>query len=203
MGRHTTGIITVDQALRLDLWQLIKLGYIKKGCELSGEIVWNNGSRIGYKASYTDSAKYLLLHYTHTNNSTGERNDYDYYVYFDTEPSNLGKGELLYFICPETGIRCRILYNCYGSHVWKARNAYRNRIYYSSQITSKRYYYNTRYWNLEDQLTKIKKGRKSYLYNGRITKKAIRIQKMEELQCRYDVLRFQNLPAFLGHYIDY
>jgi hypothetical protein len=63
-------------------------------------------------------------YYTLTKPS-GEEFKLDYKIQLTSIPSNLGRGEVLYFVCPTSGRRARILYRAYGSHYFKSRQAYR------------------------------------------------------------------------------
>jgi hypothetical protein len=160
MGRNSTGAITTGEVIRIELSYLLKKGFIQKGCYLSGTMSWTNGSNISFESSFTKDFRYIRLVYQSTNNYTGEVTHHDYKIELTTLPSNLGKGEVIYFICPSTGRRARILYKCYGSLIWKSRTAYKNRIYYNSQQCSKNDYHNSRYWSIEKELERCYKRRK-------------------------------------------
>lgn len=137
MGRWSTGAITTNGAIRLELSYLIKNGYIKKGCNTSASPSWTGGSSINFESFYSNDNPYIRLKYTETVHSTGEESKHDYNIYLESIPSNLGKEEILYFICPDSGRRSRVLYRCYGSKIWKSREAYQNRIYYQTQLDPK------------------------------------------------------------------
>jgi hypothetical protein len=151
VGRHSTGVVTANEALRIELSYLLRQGFIRKGCKIEGILSWTNGSKIGITSEYTKEARYIKLNYTITFES-GEREDCEYTIQLKTIPSNLGRGEIIYFACPLTGRRARILYKCYGSKIWKSKEAYGHRIYYPSQQCSKLYYHIERYFALEKEL---------------------------------------------------
>jgi hypothetical protein len=48
MGRWSTGAITTDGAIKLELSYLLKNGYIKKGYNTSASLSWTDGSSIHY-----------------------------------------------------------------------------------------------------------------------------------------------------------
>lgn len=196
MGRNTSGYISTGQALRIELSLLIKQGYIRKGFKTSSTIDWTNGASIGIRTEYTSTNKYIQLDYC-IETAEGIKQTYSRIIELFAVPSNLGKGEILYFICPESGRMCRILYKCYGSHVWKSRKAYRNRIYYLKQMLSKRSYYLESYLNTEKQLTNLLSQRRSYYYMGRPTKRLQRIKKLQKDLARLDYLTLVNAPAFI------
>ena len=178
MGRWSTGVFTTDSAIRLELSYLIKHNFIEKGERISGSLSWTDGSSVRYYSDYSSNSPYIILGYTVTIKSSGEKYDYDYKIYLETIPSNLGKGEVLYFICPQSGRRSRILYRCYGSHTWKSREAYQNRIYYQTQLDPKsvrpfKHLFNDR--KIEEL---YKKKRKSH-YRGKPTRIMKKIDELE------------------------
>jgi hypothetical protein len=137
MGRYTQDVATTNQALRIELTYLLRHGYIIKNRSISKSLHWTNNNSISIKSFYSNSEKYLELNYTTTYFKTQEKRTFNYKIELETIPSNIGKGEILYFSCPVSDKRCRILYKCYGSDIWKSREAYSNRIYYDSQLMPK------------------------------------------------------------------
>lgn len=189
MGRNYTGAEVTDSITRLELGKINRMGFIKKGCVVSGSLKWTNGNTVGISIDYTEENPVLNISYTLTD-WHGQKHKYDYDIQIVKRPSNLGKGEVLYFICPDSGKRCRILYRAYGYHKWKCREAYKNRIYYPLQLSSKRERYNDKYWQLEYKLQECFKGRGSYTYDGIETKKAAKIRAIIKERNRMDVLRW-------------
>jgi len=120
-------------------------------------------------------------------------------------PSNLGKSEIMYFICPVSHKRCRILYKGYNSPVWKCREAYQNRIYYRGQLSSKKGKYNDRYWELEKQIDDLLTQRKTYTYKGKLTKRAERIESLKLQKSRMDEMRWSlaAMPVSLQRILKY
>ncbi len=199
MGRYSTGACTVYESLRIELSYLLKRGFIKKGCMLSFNLSWsdqrgNSTGNISCISSYLEAAdqRYLKLIYTLTDRRTGTKTDRCYKVYFCEVDSNLGKGKVLYFLCPQSGRKCRILYSAYGSHLFKSRKAYQHRLYYDCQHSSKLNQYNDNYWRIDAHLKKIDKascrGRRTY--KGELTRKAQRYNWLYEKQDDMDYLRW-------------
>ncbi len=155
MGRYSTGAVTTGSTIRIELSYLLKNGFIQQGRFISATLNWTNGSDIQIQSDFTVDWPYIRLIYKNTSYHTGEVTNHDYKIYFGFLPSNLGKGQVLYFLCPVTNHRCRILYKCYGSQIWKSRYAYRHRIYYQCQISSKLHHYIDRYWTAEKQLEQL------------------------------------------------
>ncbi|HBG71785.1 MAG: hypothetical protein A2W93_06260 [Bacteroidetes bacterium GWF2_43_63] len=193
MGRNTTGSVCTKEVLRIELSKLLRQGYIKKGCRIKGVIEWTDGSNISIETNYMAAEKWIQLTYTITL-ASGESFGYQRQISFTTKKSNLGRGEVLYFICPETGRKCRILYKCYGSHIWKSRQAYKHRIYYNKQMLTKRSYYIESYFEAEERLQQMHRQRKSYTYKGKPTKRYIRLIKTEKALDKFDMLRWQLSP---------
>jgi hypothetical protein len=210
MARPSTGAWTVYESLRIELSFLLKNSFIKKGCTVSSPLTWTNqhskeSGSIFFKSSYlgTSQDNYIELIYTLTRN--GEKLNKNYKVYLHEQPSNLSKGSVLYFLCPQSGRKCRILYSAYGSDFFKAREAYSNRLYYDCQMASKLCKYNDNYWRIDKLLEKLKKqscyGRRSYA--GLLTKKAVRYNRLSLKQAQMDELRWtlgapKSLRSLLG-----
>lgn len=202
MGRQSTGAISTREACRIELNFLLRQGLIKKGYSLQGQLSWTNGNEISIITSYTEEEKYIRLIYTLTE-TTGEKKKYDYKIKFAEVPSNLGRGSILYFICPVSWNYCRILYKCYGSHIWKSRKAYTIRIYYENQNCSKYDYFNTRYWQIEKQINKQEAQKKSYFYKGIETKRFLKLLKLREKKEKFEELRWTiGIPKRLKKYYN-
>lgn len=200
MGRWSKGAVTTGEVLRIELSYLLQQGIIKKNCEILSGLSWTSGAQIRIETSYnTKAGSYIRLIYSSIDRD-GNKTDHDYKIQLDTVPSNIGKGDVIYFICPVSGNRCRILYMAYGSAIWKSRATYKNRIYYQCQASSKMSHSNDRYWKLEKELEKLHKSRrKQYAYRGKPTKFALRLLKISGLMQKYDHLRWspENMPKSL------
>lgn len=104
-----------------------------------------------------------------------------YRVQLVSIPSNLGKGFVWYFVCPQTGIRCRKLYlvNTYFLH----REAFKGCMY-EKQTRSKqsRYLYNTLglYYQTDHLFEQLYKKHFKKQYAGKPTKKYLKLMKQIE-----------------------
>jgi hypothetical protein len=187
MGRFTTGAMSTSQAKRIELSFLLKSGILKKGHTIDGELYWNLGNeQIGYiklVCSYTKKDLFIRVIYIATDNN-GEKKKYDYNIELEEVESNLGKGKVLYMICPVSGKRCRILYLAYNSEKFKSRETYQNRLYYRCQKSSKPNRWNTRYFELVDKVEKLDKTLKTCSYLNNKTK---RVQHIERLIKERDI----------------
>jgi len=192
MGRPTTGIVTVAEAEPLSLRELIRNKAIVKGEKLAGSITFSSGSAVGFHSSYTAEEKYLRLHYAMKGESHLEE------IALQALPSNLKKGEILYFVCPRTGNLCRTLYRAYSSPIWKSRQAYGIHIYYPLQLQAKVGRDNSRYWYYDRKLELLYNKRQSYTFLGQPTKRLQRIEAIEERRDEADSRRWSigSLPVW-------
>ena len=174
MGRYGNYPKTVEDCKTISISRLKEWKYLTYG-KRNGSIHWSiNGvqnSSINIVVEFTDFEKSIILNYK-TNGK-----DICYKVYLESLPSNLGKGEVLYFVCPLTKKLCRKLYfeNSYFLH----RTAFKG-IMYSKQLESKKNR------NLIKVLDKVflsdevyKQRYKKYFktfYNGKPTKKYLKLQ---------------------------
>lgn len=188
MGRPSTAART-NGCLKLDLNRLIKQKFIIQGINTKGTITWSNGAGIGFRSVLKDEQQYLQVYYQVTNKETGEVTKINSIIKLTTVPSNLGKGQVLYFLCPFSNKRCRVLYMAYGSHEFRARTAYKNRIYYISQISGKYDYWLDRWHTINDKLKELKKQPVKSHYKGKPTRLQQRIESLEKLLQYYDERR--------------
>ncbi len=192
MGRYPTGVITTGQAQRLELSYLLRNGFIEKGKVIHGRLYWTSGSSINYESDLSCPNPVIRLIYNNTKYN-GEITHQDYMIHFALVPSNLGNGNVLYFICPVTNTKCRILYKCYGSSIWKSHQAYPYRIYYQCQISSKFNHYLDRYWETENKLEQLYFQVVKSHYRGRKTALQRRIEYLENKREYYDWMRWRIL----------
>ena len=149
MGRYSTGAISVNQCLQINV-NFYKRLLVNDCFPFSGSLSWNTGASISYSLVKDNEGMFLKLIYSKTINEGKEH--FNYKIRIVSVPSNLGKGNNYYFICPISGKRCKILYMAYGSNYFKCRTAYQNRIYYPSQLSSRLNLNNDIYWRVERQL---------------------------------------------------
>jgi hypothetical protein len=121
----------------------------------------------------------------------------DYKVYLEGIKSNLGKGTVYYFLCPVSNRKCRVLYLAYGSHYFKSRYAYRNRIYYNCESCSKRDYANTRYWKLQKKYDNLIKINFREFYNGKETRTLNKIDNLRNQVEYFDYARMLEVENYM------
>ena len=204
MARGYRYAYTTSECKRIEISFLLKNELIVKGATVTGVILdfkdqsgAPTGS-IGIESKYTPEEKYIRLHYTITN-SWGESRDMDYKIELYGIPSNLGRGEVLYF-ADYTGLY-KILYLAYGSEKFMSREAYRGywgrniRLYYPLQISSRMSRENDKYFILEKKLKSLGEMRATYTYRGVKTRRADRIDKLRDKKEIADLKRWS--PEFM------
>ncbi|HMG16615.1 MAG TPA: hypothetical protein VK590_14255 [Saprospiraceae bacterium] len=140
MGRYSTGVWTTNDCKTISISFLKKYGYLEPGIIKKGVLSYSiNGNPNGAISISTNTIDepYLEIAYILSSSKTEERKNIKYRVLLVKAASNLGKGFRYYFLCPFSFKRCEILYMAYGSHYYKHREAYKNRIYYPLQQESK------------------------------------------------------------------
>ena len=150
MGRNKTGIREVNECKRIELGDLIKSGFLAKGMIRKGTQTWTDKwdketGQISIISNWTDLENpFLRLVYIDIHGRDKTERKFDYKIELTSVPSNLGKGNVWYFLCPSgLGIRCRKLYYAYRSGKWYSRAYFLMRglrIYYPSQSRSKNDY---------------------------------------------------------------
>jgi hypothetical protein len=180
MGRDRTGAIFTSEARRLELSFLIQKGLLKKNEIIQGVINWSirdepTGSMTVF-TNHTPDEKYIRVSYTITD-FNGVKTDYNYKIDLVEVDSNLGKGKVLYMVCPVSGKRCRILYLAYRANKFKCREAYQNRLYFRTQKCSKSDFWNTKYFEIESKIEKFGNLR-TKTHKGKPTKRALQYDRL-------------------------
>lgn len=168
-----------DDCLQLDISFLRKQGYLNPDQWKSGTITWSrNGNPTGsisIQVNTHSEQPYIELDYKYREEPR------NYKVYLTSTPSNLNRGEIWYFICPQTKKRCRKLYlaDTYFYH----RSAFRGCMY-EKQTQSKKSRYLDKtlgvYFRTDQLFEQLYKKHLKKQYAGKPTKKYLRI--MEQIQ---------------------
>ncbi len=197
----------INRCNRLELSKLIKSGCIKKGRIVSGDISWNQQSNneicMAFISRYTDTEKSITFSYYTRELKSGKKRKHCFKIELIAKPSNLGKGEILYMLCPSNnGKLCRILYLVGNSERWYSRQYYKEqgiRLYYPSQALSKNdLAFNQRLkFEREIKLVSYKKKFHSH-YKGEETKAFM------QLKSKYAKLRFweDRVSTILTQFVD-
>lgn len=108
MPKFPTFPTLYDDCKRISITKLKEWGYLQPGIFKSGLITWSsNGNKTGSISITTDTMSenpFIELDYT------CNKEPIKYRVQLVSVPSNLRKGAVWYFICPNTRKRCRKLY---------------------------------------------------------------------------------------------
>jgi hypothetical protein len=185
MGRPYTGADYTTSALRLDIRHLVRWGLIAKGRTAHTSITYTDGAEVKLEARDTGESRRTLSITFRLRDYSGSLETWNQEVELQALPSNLGKGEVLYFYCSRSGKRCRILYRAYHSKGFYHREAFRYRLYYPLQVIGKLERANTQYFATEKRLDRLHTKRKQSTYKGlptqRETKKEQLYEQLEEL----------------------
>lgn len=108
MAKPRTFPTIYDDCKTIDIACLTKWGYLKPLQIKTGGIKWSRGEvpegNISITVNTVSNTPYLEFNYT--SNGT----PINYKVFLTYLPSNLGKGVVWFFICPQTQRRCRKLH---------------------------------------------------------------------------------------------
>ena len=168
-----------NEALQLSISKLKGWGYLAPGQIKSGTINWSRHGEstgsISIQVNTKSEQPYIELDYKYRDEPR------NYKVYLTSTPSNLNKGEIWYFICPQTKKRCRKLYSIGGYFLH--REAF-NGCMYETQTQSKKYRQLDKtlgaYFKIDNLYSELYKKNFKKTYAGKPTKRYLRI--MEQIQ---------------------
>lgn len=108
MPKPPTFSTLYDEVKRISISSLKRWGYLESYGYKSGIVTWSRGDTptgsIKIAVNLLEATPYVELSYSINGNPV------NYRVPLVQVPSNLGKGSVWYFLCPQTERRCRILY---------------------------------------------------------------------------------------------
>ena len=168
-----------NEALQIHISKLKGWGYLDPKQIKSGTLNWSrNGNPTGsisIRVKTHSEQPYIELDYKYRDEPR------IYKVRLVSAPSNLGKGLIWYFLCPQTNKRCRKLYSIGGYFLH--REAF-NGCMYESQTQSKKYRQLDKtlgaYFKSDNLYSELYKKNFKKTYAGKPTKKYLRI--MEQIQ---------------------
>ncbi len=168
-----------NEALQISISKLKEWEYLNPEQIKSGTLTWSrNGNKTGsisIKVNTQSEQPYIELDYKY---SDEPRN---YKVRLVSMPSNLGKGLIWYFFCPQTNKRCRKLYSIGGYFLH--REAF-NGCMYETQTQSKKYRQLDKslgaFFKTDDLYSQLYQKHFKKTYAGKPTKRYLRI--MEQIQ---------------------
>ena len=168
-----------NEALQISISKLKEWEYLNPKQIKSGTLTWSrNGNKTGsisIRVNTHSEQPYIELDYKYRDEPR------NYKVSLVSMPSNLGKGLIWYFLCPQTNKRCRKLYSIGGYFLH--REAF-NGCMYETQTQSKKYRQLDKtfgaYFEIDNLYEELYKKNFKKTYAGKPTKKYLRI--MEQIQ---------------------
>jgi hypothetical protein len=168
-----------NEALQIDISKLKGWGYLDPEQIKSGTLNWSrNGNPTGsisIQVNTHSEQPYIELDYKYRDEPR------NYKVRLVSIPSNLGKGLIWYFLCPQTKKRCRKLYSIGGYFLH--REAFKGCMY-ETQTQSKKYRQLDKilgaYFKIDNLYSELYKKNFKKTYAGKPTKRYLRI--MEQIQ---------------------
>lgn len=177
MPKFPTYPTLYDAVLQISITKLKEWEYLNPEQLKSGTITWSrNGNTTGsisIRVNTHSQQPYIELDYKYRDE---HRN---YKIQLVSVPSNLGKGLIWYFLCPQTNKRCRKIYSIGGYFLH--REAFQGCMY-ESQTKSK--YYRSldktlrAYFKIDRLNEQLYKKNFKKTYAGKPTKKYLRIMKI-------------------------
>ena len=175
-----------NEALQISISKLKEWKYLNPKQIKSGSITWSrNGNHTGSISIMVDMRNeqpYIELDYKYRDEPR------NYKLSLVSMPSNLGKGLIWYFLCPQTNKRCRKLYSIEGYFLH--REAF-NGCMYETQTQSKKYRQLDKtlgaYLKEDELYSQLYQKHFKKTYAGKPTKKYLRI--IEQIK----KLKFKNL----------
>ena len=182
-----------NDALQISISKLKEWEYLNPEQIKSGTITWSrNGNQTGsisIKVNTHSEQPYIELDYKYRDEPR------NYKVRLVSMPSNLGKGLIWYFLCPQTNKRCRKLYSIGGYFLH--REAF-NGCMYEIQTQSKKYRQLDKtfgaYFKIDDLYSQLYQKHFKKTYAGKPTKKYLRI--MEQIQ-KAESIQYNEINNFL------
>jgi hypothetical protein len=179
MPKFPTFPTLYDEVLQINITKLKEWSYLNPEQIKSGTITWSrNGNPIGsisIKVNTHSEQPYIELDYKYRDEPR------NYKVYLTSTPSNLNKGEIWYFLCPQTNKRCRKLYSIGGYFLH--REAFSGCMY-ETQTQSKKWRQWDKtfgvYFKTDKLYSELYKKNFKKTYAGKPTKRYLRI--MEQIQ---------------------
>ena len=193
MAKFPTFPTLYNEALQISITKLKEWEYLNPEQIKSGTLTWSrNGNKTGsisIRVNTHSEQPYIELDYKYRDEPR------NYKVRLVSMPSNLGKGLIWYFLCPQTNKRCRKLYSIGGYFLH--REAF-NGCMYETQTQSKKYRQLDKtfgvYFKIDDLYSQLYQKHFKKTYAGKPTKKYLRI--MEQIQ-KAESIKYNEINIFL------
>ena len=183
----------LNEALQLSITKLKEWEYLNPEQFKSGTVNWSRNEHltgsISIQVNTKTSLPYIELNYKYQDEPRS------YKVSLVSQPSNLGRGLIWYFLCPKTNKRCRKLYSIGGYFLH--REAFKGCLY-ETQTQSKKYRQLDKilgaYFKSDNLYTELYKKNFKKSYAGKPTKKYLRI--MEQIH-KAESIPYQEIEKVL------
>jgi hypothetical protein len=178
MPKFPTFPILYDSVLQLSITKLKEWKYLEPNKKTKGVINWSiNGNPTGSISiiANTVDKPFIELDYKYRDEPR------NYKIQLVSVPSNLGKGLIWYFFCPQTNKRCRKMYSIGGYFLH--REAFKGCMY-DCQTQSKYYRWIDKnygaYFKADKCYSELYKKHFKPYYAGKPTKKYLKLMKQIE-----------------------
>lgn len=119
---------TVENSLTLNLSWLLETGWLKPRASTRGTLRWSavgtgEITSVGFESCLGEQSGYIRLHWTFTDQLTGEKRKCENRITLTTRPQPFG-GRRWWFICPRTGRLATRLHLPDGAFSFACRRAY-------------------------------------------------------------------------------
>lgn len=170
MPRECTFPDTVEQCRTITMTDLKRLGFLTGFTY--GPLRWTTrgepSGSVTLQVQVLAEPRFIRLMYSTKDLHTGAKQDFDYKIPIEVKPTNLGKGERYYFLCPRTGKRCMTLYEPPGATIFAHRDYWQG-LYYRDQLQPKRWRKLGQLLALEDRLNSTETRYMKTHYRGKVT----------------------------------
>lgn len=190
MPKQPTFPTLFDNALQLDIKTLKKFDYLKAGQIKAGVLTWSRSGQttgqISIQVNTTFEPHELTLNYSFRNEPR------EYTICIVSRPANIGKGEVWFFVCPQTGLLCRKLYSIEG--YFYHRKAFASAMYDSQTLSRKVRHFQQAFGVLirkHDIYQQIGQKHLKKHYRGKATKKYAKLCAQLEKAKRADINAFE------------
>lgn len=189
--------ITTEEIPQLSINRLIKGHYIQAGRISGGHFQGSeNDPALYLDSDCTTSEKIVRIQYEVMNGSV----KMDYEIKICSIPFNRGKSINLYWICPVSKLKAKILYLCPKTNLYIHRTAFPERIYYPNQLISLKYRVQERFDKNEKKLLEHFVRVKKKTYQGKNTRVSDAINLLVEKRRTLNLLCIEQVEAHIQHF---
>lgn len=180
MGRYSySSRLVADSQHKISIYWLKKKGMLCGFCnqEINWSNQWGKTGSIGIEVKISDKEKFARLHYIITRRSNGKKDNFDYKVSIISTDCFFG-GKRYWFKCPANGCGRMVAKLYQGQDIFACRHCY-NLTYESRNENPTYRNYPFREILLRNKVDEIEKTMKKKTYKGKLTKKHMRIRRIQ------------------------